>query len=101
MCEVCHTEVLPLQKGCRNHCPHCLHSLHVDKFPGDRAADCGGLMIPLRIVMHSKKGYMVEHQCKVCGYRSVNKLALDDPRQPDEMEVVLDLIRKSARFFDE
>ena len=24
----------------RNHCPHCLWSLHVDELPGDRASDC-------------------------------------------------------------
>ena len=31
----------------RNHCPNCLTSLHVDVEPGDRAADCGGLMEPV------------------------------------------------------
>ncbi|MCY0893030.1 MAG: RNHCP domain-containing protein [Acidibacillus sp.] len=96
VCRVCQTEVLPLHKGCRNHCPHCLHSVHVDKFPGDRAANCEGIMIPVRIFMHSKKGYMVEHQCEHCGYRSVNKLALEDATQPDEMHTVLELVRKSA-----
>ena len=28
----------------RNHCPNCLHSLHLDNEPGDREADCGGIM---------------------------------------------------------
>jgi hypothetical protein len=26
----------------RNHCPLCLHSVHLDDAPGDRAACCGG-----------------------------------------------------------
>ena len=32
----------------RNHCPYCLHCLHVDKdVPGDRASKCGALMKPV------------------------------------------------------
>ena len=30
--------------GYTNHCPLCLWSRHVDINPGDRAAECGGLM---------------------------------------------------------
>lgn len=33
----------------RNHCPYCLCSLHLDSEPGDRAADCGGIMEPVGV----------------------------------------------------
>ena len=47
-CKVCGRPVSPDTAGSahRNHCPNCLTSLHVDEEPGDRAADCGGLMDP-------------------------------------------------------
>ena len=39
-CANCGAAVSPLAGGgYRNHCPVCLHSLHVDVNPGDRAAD--------------------------------------------------------------
>ena len=45
-CRVCGRLVVPEAAGSghRNHCPNCLHSLHVDDRPGDRAACCGGIM---------------------------------------------------------
>lgn len=96
-CLVCHREVLPLRTGCRNHCPYCLHSVHLDKWPGDRAADCGGIMAPMEVYQHSKKGYMIHHRCETCGHEAVNKLALDDPVQPDDFEVVLKILRASSK----
>ncbi|MHB1684055.1 MAG: RNHCP domain-containing protein [Bacilli bacterium] len=95
-CRFCHSDVVPLRTGCRNHCPHCLHSIHVDAFPGDRAAGCGGLMIPFRVFVHSKKGYMIEHRCQLCGTMTVNKLALEDPVQPDDMDTVLAIMKGMA-----
>ena len=95
-CRVCHTKVQPLQTGCRNHCPQCLHSVHLDRFPGDRQANCGGLMKPIAIRMNSKKGYMVVHRCSLCGMETVNKLALEDPVQPDSMDTVLKIMRDCA-----
>ena len=48
-CRVCDRLVFPTPTGGdhRNHCPNCLSSLHVDQEPGDRAADCGGIMDPI------------------------------------------------------
>ena len=45
-CRVCGRPVVLAGAGIdhRNHCPNCLSSLHVDDEPGDRAADCGGIM---------------------------------------------------------
>lgn len=63
----------------RNHCPFCLHSLHVDQhFPGDRAAHCGGLMHPVGIEYRKNKGDMLIHRCQQCGKESINKIAPDD-----------------------
>lgn len=95
VCRFCGLQVKPLATGCRNHCPGCLHSVHLDKFPGDRAAACGGLMEPRTIEAHSKKGWRVVHCCLLCGYETNNKLALEDPRQPDDMEVVLRIMRQA------
>nr|NNM90434.1 RNHCP domain-containing protein [Bacilli bacterium] len=97
VCQVCQESVKPLTTGCRNHCPTCLHSLHLDIHPGDRLAHCGGIMKPISIEHNSKKGYMVVHRCDHCGYQTVNKLALDDPVQPDSMETVLRIMRNRAK----
>ncbi len=36
ICDNCGKQVPKLGYSCRNHCPYCLHSKHVDKNPGDR-----------------------------------------------------------------
>ena len=36
ICENCGKKVKKLGYTCRNHCPYCLHSKHVDVNPGDR-----------------------------------------------------------------
>jgi hypothetical protein len=98
-CAHCGAEVQPLAQGsCRNHCPQCFHSLHLDINPGDRAANCGGLLIPVAIEEHKKKGYMVVHRCQACGHTTRNKLALDDPNQPDSFDRVLEIMRNAASF---
>ena len=90
VCEHCGLEVQPLRNGSvRNHCPGCLHSLHLDVFPGDRAAGCGGLMVPEGVEQHPKKGWMIMHRCRSCGHEGRNKAALDDPLQPDDFDVLL------------
>ncbi len=92
-CVVCGCAVQPLAASCRNHCPQCLCSLHVDRFPGDRGAECGGIMHPVSVQLTARKGWVVHHRCEVCGAQSVNKLALEDPHQPDDMERVMRLIQ--------
>lgn len=90
VCRHCGLAVEPLCNGSvRNHCPGCLHSLHLDVFPGDRAADCGGLMVPVGVEQHPKKGYMLVHRCDQCGFTGRNRAALDDPHQPDSFAALL------------
>lgn len=96
VCSHCGQAVPPLAAGCRNHCPRCLHSVHLDVFPGDRGARCGGLMVPTRVLQHSKKGWIVEHRCARCGARSTNKLSLSDASHPDSLDAVLSFMRAAA-----
>jgi hypothetical protein len=87
----CGRVVLPINNGSyRNHCPYCLYSLHVDKEPGDRAENCGGLMIPTGLTYKSGKGYQIIHRCLVCGVEKVNKVSTDTI-QPDDIETLVKL----------
>ena len=47
VCANCGARVEELGYTSRNHCPKCLCSLHLDLYPGDRAAGCGGIMDPV------------------------------------------------------
>jgi DNA-directed RNA polymerase subunit RPC12/RpoP len=77
-CANCGKDVQPLGYTSRNHCPYCLHSLHVDINPGDRASDCGGLLVPVQALPDAKKGYIIVSKCKKCGALRRNKSANDD-----------------------
>ncbi len=91
-CTQCGVDVLPLVHGSyRNHCPACLWSRHVDVRPGDRAADCGAPMRPVGWEQRPGKGFVVIHECVRCGCRRANRLALDDRRQPDDIDAVASL----------
>ncbi|MEU0989498.1 RNHCP domain-containing protein [Streptomyces sp. NPDC005953] len=63
----------------RNHCPHCLTSLHVDRrVPGDRDATCRGRMAALSMAARADGEWMIIHQCLSCGELSANRIAGDD-----------------------
>lgn len=94
ICAQCGEHVPPSTRSCRNHCPYCLYSIHLDVFPGDRAAQCGGLMVPVRVVAHSKKGFQVVHQCAQCGAEGRNVLRLDDEEHPDSLEAAMRLMQQ-------
>lgn len=76
--------------GYTNHCPKCLSSRHVDIHPGDRAAECGGLMEPVR-ALEEKGRRRILHRCVVCGHEKINDLASED-----DFEVFLSVMRKSS-----
>ena len=78
ICENCGRQVPKLGYSCRNHCPYCLYSKHVDIDPGDRLEDCHGLLEPIGIESNSKKGYIIIFKCKKCGKIRKNKAAEDD-----------------------
>ena len=94
ICAHCGADVPPLANGSyRNHCPHCLYSLHVDVNPGDRASECQGVLEPVGVEYSGKKGWIILHRCQSCGATRRNKAALDDPVVPDDFERLLELSR--------
>ena len=62
----------------RNHCPTCLWSKHVDRTPGDRAAECGSLMEPIAITVRGEGEWVLVHRCTGCDDVHLNRSAGDD-----------------------
>lgn len=62
----------------RNHCPYCLHSLHVDITPGDRKELCRGIMEPIGLWVRESGDTALLHRCRSCGALRSNRLAGDD-----------------------
>jgi DNA-directed RNA polymerase subunit RPC12/RpoP len=91
-CINCDASVPPIKSGTiRNHCPRCLHSLHVDVEIGDRQCDCRGLMQPSAIEIHSKKGRQIVHKCTTCGFERKNMTADDD-----NLDEILKIMERAA-----
>lgn len=78
VCENCNKKVDKLIYSCRNHCPYCLYSKHVDINPGDRAESCHGLLMPIGVENNSKKGFVIVYRCQKCGAIRKNIAAKDD-----------------------
>ena len=89
ICDNCGRKVPKLGYSCRNHCPYCLHSKHVDKNPGDRQEQCHGDLEPVSLEINGKKGYVIVFKCKKCGAIRKNKAAKDD-----NMDLLIDLSGK-------
>ena len=89
ICENCGYNVKKLGYSCRNHCPKCLYSKHVDINPGDREESCHGLLVPIGLEISSKKGYIIIFKCKKCGAIRKNKVAEDD-----NMDLIISLSAK-------
>lgn len=86
-CENCGKEVSG--DGYTNHCPFCLYSKHVDVYPGDRAAACGGMMVPIRVEMVRGEKLLV-HRCEKCGHLKKNRCAAND-----DFDALLDVMRNT------
>jgi len=96
-CERCAHQIEKLSNGSyRNHCPVCLWSKHVDVKPGDRANGCKGLMAPVGLHNHKKKGWQIIHHCTACGHVGRNKIAIDT-FQPDDQNLIVRLSRQVWR----
>ena len=76
--------------GYTNHCPHCLWSRHVDRNPGDRRENCGGMMRPVALEQR-RGGYMVVHRCEVCGITRKNRTAPED-----SLEAMIEVMRECS-----
>jgi len=79
-CKVCGRLVVPdgASSKHRNHCPNCLCSQHLDIEPGDREADCGGVMEPIAVWVRKNGEWALVHRCRICGALSSNRIAADD-----------------------
>lgn len=97
-CACCENAVEPLTNGSyRNHCPYCLHSVHVDIMPGDRRNPCRGLMEPVGI-RGGKRGYQIVFRCRQCRACGANRVA-DDTVQPDDFNLLLNLMQQGCPVF--
>ncbi|HLD21333.1 MAG TPA: RNHCP domain-containing protein [Patescibacteria group bacterium] len=89
VCQQCGT---PVQgDGYRNHCPQCLVSKHVDVNPGDRQANCGGLMDVVDIKLQHG-GIVLTHQCRICGHKKRNKMHAEDNNE--RLVQLMEIIKK-------
>lgn len=77
-CVNCGKTVEKLKYTSRDHCNHCLYSLHVDIMPGDRKNTCKGILIPINVIETSKKGKVIIYRCNKCGREVKNIVAKDD-----------------------
>lgn len=90
VCTFCGKTVEPLGVSSRDHCPHCLHSRHVDINPGDRANACGGELVPVRTEPNPKKGFIIVYRCKKCGETVRCRAALRG-NCPDDTDLLIRL----------
>ena len=77
ICLNCGKKVDKLEYSSRDHCPHCLYSLHVDINPGDRQNNCKGLLKPIDLEKF-KDTYKIIYKCNKCGMLHKNIMATDD-----------------------
>lgn len=78
ICVWCGRQVPIASKTCRNHCPYCFTSLHVDgDIPWDRASECHGIMRPINYEIRNWT-MKILFQCEKCGKLHRNKRAVDD-----------------------
>jgi len=91
ICQNCNKHVNKLGYTSRNHCPYCLHSIHIDNIPGDRSNTCLGLMEPIKIEESNKKGYIIVFRCTKCGEIKRNKSAEDD-----NFDKILEITKENA-----
>ncbi|HBC3532267.1 TPA: RNHCP domain-containing protein [Vibrio parahaemolyticus] len=80
ICASCGMGVAPIKFGGqhRNHCPHCLCSVHMDIKAGDRRSSCRGIMEPISIYVQKNKEWSIIHKCSKCNTIRTNRIAADD-----------------------
>ena len=78
ICEVCGKQVEKLNYTARDHCNYCLSSKHLDVFPGDRKANCGGILVPIAVEKGPRDTIKIIYKCSKCGEEKKNIMADDD-----------------------
>lgn len=94
VCKNCNKQVSKLNYTSRDHCNHCLYSLHVDITPGDRENTCKGLLRPVSVLNSGKKRMQIEYVCTKCGMHVRNIVADDDNK--DELFKVMQEFAKNG-----
>lgn len=79
--------------GYTNHCPKCLWSKHVDNNPGDRAAECHGMMIPVSAAPAGDH-FIITHKCEKCG-KTIRQKSCD----ADDMDALIQLTTATDFIF--
>ena len=78
-CIGCKKQILPAPKTCRNHCPYCFLSLHVDgSIPWDRDTSCHGIMRPITFDFKMSGESKILFECITCHKQHRNRVADDD-----------------------
>ena len=67
LCAYCEAEVSAGGEMIRDHCPFCLSSQHLDIVPGDRAANCGGQLVPINLDYRNQQ-WWVYYECALCSH---------------------------------
>lgn len=91
ICKNCDEKVTHSAPGTknRNHCPHCLFSLHVDNIPGDRNESCHGLMKPIGKMYKPDGEEVLIHKCVKCSFVRKNRIAGDDSEKlVEQLEII-------------
>ena len=91
--ECAHCGAMVFGNGYTNHCPHCLWSKHVDNNPGDRASDCGGMMIPISVET-AGNGFIITHKCEKCG-----KTIRQRSSENDDIDTIIEISSDSDFIF--
>lgn len=78
ICQNCNKKVAKLGYTSRDHCPYCLHSIHIDNNPGDRSCSCLGDLKPIGVENHKNGLYKIIYKCSKCGVIKKNIQATDD-----------------------
>ena len=91
VCEVCGNKVSKLNYTARDHCNKCLCSKHLDVNPGDRSANCGGILRPIDVEKSSKDKLKIVYKCDKCGMIKKNIMTDDD-----NYDVILEVMRNNS-----
>ncbi len=78
VCINCKKHINPAKSTCRNHCPYCFISLHLDdKIPWDRKSTCKWIMYPIFYEI-SNWTIKITFKCSKCWHIHKNKISNDD-----------------------
>lgn len=92
-CEVCGKTISKLNYTARDHCPYCLCSKHLDIQPGDRMADCHGILKPIGIEKFKTDYFKIIYKCDKCGMVKKNITAIDD-----NMDKIIEIMSHPQNF---